>query len=62
MSNSDERYLRHLKDALPKHAHGYMSSGYSIALEGWRRGLDLKIRVNYFRKKSKVIEYVLGNK
>ncbi|MEZ2457749.1 hypothetical protein ACBR55_04035 [Salinicoccus roseus] len=62
MSNSDERYLPHLKDALPKHAHGYMSSGYSIALEGWRRGLDLKIRVNYFRKKAKVIEYILGNK
>lgn len=62
MTNSDGRYLPQLKDALPKHAHGYMSSGYSIALEGWRRGLDLKIRVTYFRNKSKVIEYVLSNK
>ncbi len=62
MSNSDVRYLPQLKDALPEHAHGYMSSGYSIALEGWRRGLDLKIKVNYFRRESKVVEYVLSNK
>ncbi|WP_271400387.1 ATP-grasp domain-containing protein [Salinicoccus roseus] len=62
MSNSDVRYLPQLKDALPEHAHGYMSSGYSIALEGWRRGLELKIKVNYFRRESKVVEYVLSNK
>ncbi|WP_449355101.1 ATP-grasp domain-containing protein [Virgibacillus natechei] len=59
---TDERFLPHLKDCLPEHAHGYMSSGYSIALEGWRRGLDLKIKVNYQRRKSKVIEYVLSDK
>ncbi|OLO42436.1 hypothetical protein BTR23_03735 [Alkalihalophilus pseudofirmus] len=61
MNNTDERYLPHLRDALPKHAHGYMSSSYSIALEGWRRGLDLKIRVTYQRRKSKVVEYILSN-
>ncbi|MDE5415823.1 ATP-binding protein [Alkalihalobacterium chitinilyticum] len=62
MNSTDERYLPHLRGALPKYAHGYMSSGYSIALEGWRRGLDLKIKVNYQRKKAKVIEYVLSSK
>lgn len=61
MSNTDERYLPHLKDALPEHAHGYMSSGYSIALEGWRRGLDLKIRVKYLRRKAKITEFMLSN-
>lgn len=61
MKEQDNRFLPHLKDALPQSAHGYMSSGYSIALEGWRRGLNLRIKVSYQKRKSKVIEFILSN-
>ncbi|UOE93555.1 ATP-grasp domain-containing protein [Alkalihalobacillus sp. LMS39] len=37
--------LSHLTHSIPEHAKGYMLSGYSIALEGWRRGLQLSLKV-----------------
>ncbi|MCR6112290.1 ATP-grasp domain-containing protein [Bacillus sp. A301a_S52] len=60
MEKDSARYLSHLNGALPKHAHGYMSSGYSIALEGWRRGLNLKIKVAA-RRGNRVVEYILDD-
>ncbi len=37
-----ENRLPHLKDALPKDVYNYQLSFYTVALEGWRRGLKLK--------------------
>ncbi|GAE32766.1 ATP-grasp domain-containing protein [Alkalihalobacillus hemicellulosilyticus] len=44
--------LSHLAKSIPSSAEGYLLSGYSIALEGWRRGLDLSMKV-IFEKNSK---------
>ncbi|MFB4473795.1 acylphosphatase [Oceanobacillus caeni] len=35
-------WLPHLQNSIPVEAYGYRLSMYSIALEGWRRGLTLK--------------------
>lgn len=35
-------WLPHLKDSIPREAKGYKVSSYAVALEGWRRGLQLK--------------------
>lgn len=37
-----KEWLPHLYGSIPIEAYGYRVSMYSIALEGWRRGLDLK--------------------
>ncbi|WP_271400388.1 hypothetical protein [Salinicoccus roseus] len=37
-----QNQLPHLKDALPKDVYNYQLSFYTVALEGWRRGLKLK--------------------
>nr|WP_175476159.1 acylphosphatase [Evansella caseinilytica] len=42
-------WLQHLDDSIPSSAYGYKLCIYSIALEGWRRGLRLKF-FNVFRK------------
>lgn len=43
MSGSNVKWLPHLKaEMIPKKAHGNNLSMYSVALEGWRRGLKLK--------------------
>ncbi|MBU9712954.1 ATP-grasp domain-containing protein [Evansella tamaricis] len=52
-----DEWLPNLKDSVPVEAFGYTVSMYSIALEGWRRGLNLKF-INKNRRKSE-IEYSL---
>lgn len=51
-------WLGHIETSIPEEAYGYPVSMYSIALEGWRRGLSLKFR-NNFRVKA-VLPYTLS--
>ncbi|WP_449355102.1 ATP-binding protein [Virgibacillus natechei] len=39
---NNPHHLPHLKDSLPKDVVTYQTSFYTVALEGWRRGLELK--------------------
>src|SRR5690625_676913 len=59
MQNQRE-WLPHLENSIPKEAWGYSVSMYSVALEGWRRGLTLKF-INRNRRKSELY-YSLSNK
>ena len=52
-------WLPHIEDSVPKEAYGYPISMYSIALEGWRRGLSLKFKNN--NRSSSVINYSLSD-
>lgn len=47
------QWLSHLQDSIPEEAFGYTVSMYSVALEGWRRGLTLKF-INNNRRKSEI--------
>ncbi|MBR7554758.1 acylphosphatase [Allobacillus sp. GCM10007491] len=51
--NSD--WLPHLKDCVPSTISGDRLSIYSIALEGWRRGLTLKFYGHRMKRKNKLI-------
>lgn len=42
MDNYKKEWLPHLKDSIPPEAKRNRTSLYTIALEGWRRGLSLK--------------------
>ncbi|WP_010531637.1 acylphosphatase [Lentibacillus jeotgali] len=42
MENYKNTWLPHLKDAVPKAAQGKGTCMYTVALEGWRRGLELR--------------------
>lgn len=53
-------WLPHLEKSIPEEAFGYTVSMYSVALEGWRRGLTLKF-INNNRRKSE-IDYSLTYK
>lgn len=53
-------WLPHLTNSIPENVYGYTLSMYSIALEGWRRGLELKF-YNRNRKKPH-IDYSLRYK
>lgn len=57
---NEKNWLNHLKYSIPEEAFGYPVTMYSIALEGWRRGLSLKF-VNGSRFKRAGIEYVLSS-
>jgi D-alanine-D-alanine ligase-like ATP-grasp enzyme/acylphosphatase len=46
MDNS-YKWLKHLDGSIPDAAFGYPVSMYSIALEGWRRGLSLTFKNHY---------------
>jgi len=60
MSSKEYKWLPHLENSMPNSAHGYTATLYSIALEGWRRGLSLRfIRTN--RSKSNTV-FELSNK
>ncbi|MBP2076162.1 acylphosphatase [Oceanobacillus polygoni] len=48
-----KNWLSHLETSIPEEAKGYTVSMYSIALEGWRRGLTLKF-INENRRKSEL--------
>lgn len=54
MKSSKAVKLPHLEKSIPECARGYTSSFYSIALEGWRRGLTLKF-INENRRKSEIL-------
>lgn len=56
----EKSWLSHLKSSIPEEARGYSVSMYSIALEGWRRGLTLKF-INENRRKSE-LRYSLASK
>ncbi|SDJ27445.1 hypothetical protein [Natribacillus halophilus] len=43
---SRNNHLEHLKHSLPKDVVTYQTSFYTVALEGWRRGLKLKFHNN----------------
>lgn len=60
MGNNSYYWLPHLVNLIPDSAKGYVISGYSIALEGWRRGLTLKF-INENRRKSEFY-FQLSNK
>lgn len=59
LKNNRKKWLPHLETSIPESARGYTVSMYSIALEGWRRGLSLKF-INRNRRKSEVF-YSLSN-
>lgn len=45
-----DNWLPHLKESIPETAQGNLSTAYAIALEGWRRGLELKfVNTNEFK-------------
>jgi D-alanine-D-alanine ligase-like ATP-grasp enzyme len=51
--------LKHIDHSMPKYASSLLN-GYSLALEGWRRGLDLRVRVYYDTKlKSRKMLFTL---
>src|SRR5699024_8974885 len=56
----EKEWLPHLQHAIPKEAYGFSSSMYSIALEGWRRGLTIRF-INKDQIKSHT-EYMISNK
>lgn len=58
MENNDFNFLPQLKDSIPSDVFGYTVSMYSVALEGWRRGLTLKFINNNSKAKS-TIKYSL---
>lgn len=60
MKKYKDNWLPHLKHAIPKEVFGYTTSMYSIALEGWRRGLNLRF-INKNQIKSQT-EFILSNK
>lgn len=63
MENYNRNWLSHLENSIPKLAMGGGLSMYTIAMEGWRRGLNLKLRHLYYRKEEKIrIGYSLSYK
>lgn len=60
MKETTYKWLSHLEDSIPQEAFGYTVSMYSVALEGWRRGMTLKF-INNNRRKSE-IDYSLTYK
>ncbi|MEK3906138.1 ATP-binding protein [Oceanobacillus sp. FSL W7-1309] len=63
MENYNKNWLPHLENSIPELAMGGGLSMYTIALEGWRRGLILKLRHLYYKKEEKVrIGYSLSYK
>ncbi|MCK0470260.1 acylphosphatase [Halalkalibacter sp. APA_J-10(15)] len=56
-------WLEHLEGAIPLEAYGDQLSMYTIALEGWRRGLELTFyHLREKRKDKNVIRYLLKSK
>jgi len=60
MQEFKDNWLPSLKNSVPPEAFGYTVSMYSIALEGWRRGLTLKF-INNNQRRSE-IDYSLTYK
>lgn len=53
MMTNERIWLEHLENSIPDEAKGYSISMYTVALEGWRRGLKLKF-INKNRRKSEL--------
>src|SRR5690625_776905 len=54
LEKKEFQWLPHLENSIPLSAKGYTMSFYSIALEGWRRGLKLKF-INENRRRSELL-------
>ncbi|MFB4474003.1 hypothetical protein ACDI16_13875 [Oceanobacillus caeni] len=53
--------IRHIDNSLPSSAYSILN-GYAIALEGWRRGLNLSGKVSYeWGPKSRIFRYTLSD-
>lgn len=61
MDSYNKTWLPHLKNAIPREAFSHQINMYTIALEGWRRGLDLKF-YKYHKDDKFQIRYSLGSK
>lgn len=55
-----DEWLSHLKDSIPPEAKLNQTSLYTIALEGWRRGLSLSF-YNHIEGEQRSIRYSLSN-
>lgn len=62
MMKGNYKWLPHLENSIPDSVGGYTSSLYAIALEGWRRGLNLKFIKTNRRKSNTVFELSDGHK
>src|SRR5690625_2803426 len=62
MTAKEYQWLPHLESSLPKSAHGYVTTLYSIAIEGWRRGLNLKFINSKRNRANTIIELSNENK
>lgn len=61
MDDVKYRWLPHLEDAVPHAGQGKRISTYTVALEGWRRGLELKF-YSVFEDGNKLkVRYSLAN-
>src|SRR5690625_7860887 len=59
--NTEYRWLPHLENAVPSAGEGKRISTYTVSLEGWRRGLQLKF-YSIFEDGNKLkVRYSLGN-
>ena len=56
---NQSNWLPHLKHALPNEAYSGKISMYAVALEGWRRGLTLRI-YNIFNEQKVQTKYSLS--
>ncbi|WP_035187532.1 ATP-grasp domain-containing protein, partial [Alteribacter aurantiacus] len=62
MKSYRDEWLPQLKDSVPVEAFGHAISSYSVALEGWRRGLKLTYVNKYYKSKGKyLIRYILSS-
>lgn len=61
MSKTDFRWMPHHEGAVPKAGQGNRISTYTVALEGWRRGLNLKFYGHYDEDNNFNVRYSLSN-
>lgn len=55
------QFVKHIDNSLPDYASGILN-GYAIALEGWRRGLNLSMKIAYeFSSKGRNFRYTLSD-
>ncbi|ART78083.1 Cyanophycin synthetase [Sutcliffiella horikoshii] len=58
--NTTTEWLPHLTNAIPQEAYGYKICTYTVALEGWRRGLELFFYSSFINGKLN-LRYSLSN-
>jgi D-alanine-D-alanine ligase-like ATP-grasp enzyme/acylphosphatase len=56
---TEYKWLAHHKNAVPRAGQGQQISVYTIALEGWRRGLDLKFYSTFDEENKLKLRYSL---